>query len=104
MSAIPSVIIERYDVLLDIAGATVQCEPEPGTSLSHLRWMLNELRGEMEITKANRWLGFIQGTMIAAGLLTVTREREFTRPYLSRGAASVPVAANDNMAGARRAA
>lgn len=88
MSIIPDALVDRYDGLLDIAGASVRCEPHPGTSLEHLRWMLGELRGDMEPMKANRWLGFIQGTMIAAGLLTVPREREFTRPYLTKIAAA----------------
>ena len=30
--------------------------------------------------KANRWLGFVQGVLIAGGVLTIEGERDFTRP------------------------
>lgn len=30
--------------------------------------------------KANRWLGFVQGVMIASRVLNIEEEREFTRP------------------------
>lgn len=51
----------------------------------HLMWMLCELlenRDQSE-TKKHRWLGFIQGVMICKGYLTVTEERELTRPILN---------------------
>lgn len=31
--------------------------------------------------KANRWLGFVQGVVITAGLTSIEIERDFTRPY-----------------------
>lgn len=36
--------------------------------------------GSMHYGKLCRWLGFIQGVMIASGLITVDGERDFTRP------------------------
>lgn len=47
----------------------------------HLLWMLDELerREEQSLTKKHRWLGFVQGVMIAAGLTTVDDERDETR-------------------------
>lgn len=45
--------------------------------------MLGELRNPMEWGKANRWLGFIQRSLIAAGLTTVQAERDFTRPLFA---------------------
>lgn len=30
--------------------------------------------------KANRWVGFIQGVLIANGITTVENERDYTRP------------------------
>ena len=35
---------------------------------------------EIDEGKANRWLGFVQGVVIAGGLTTVQAERDFTRP------------------------
>lgn len=52
----------------------------------HLNWMLNELYGPMAVDKANRWLGFIQGALIAKGVTTVSIEREVTRPILTGAA------------------
>ena len=44
--------------------------------------MISEMKkGGQPYGKANRWLGFIQGTMIARGLLTVPQEREMTRGF-----------------------
>ena len=34
-------------------------------------------------SKVNRWLGYVQGILIAAHIVTVDSEREFTRPYLT---------------------
>lgn len=34
----------------------------------------------LPLNKLNRWLGYIQGTLIAAGLTTVEAERDWTRP------------------------
>lgn len=47
----------------------------------HLQWMLEELQynREQTVTKKHRWLGFIQGVMIANGLITVEDERNLTR-------------------------
>ena len=36
---------------------------------------------EIDEGKANRWLGFLQGVVIAGGLTTVVAERDFTRPH-----------------------
>jgi hypothetical protein len=57
------------------------------TSVGHLKWMLEEIETNLEqsITKKHRWLGFIQGLIIAYGFSTVDREREMTRD-LFRGA------------------
>jgi len=51
------------------------------TSSEHLLWMLDELAGNLEqsATKKHRWLGFIQGCLIAYGVTTVQAERDYTR-------------------------
>ncbi|MBB5664715.1 hypothetical protein GGE68_002912 [Rhizobium leguminosarum] len=79
-------IIARYDGMLRRISAYIECQPDPGTSPPHLRWMLRELQTFSDETKAHRWLGFIQGILIARGFTTVTVERDFTRPYLKAAA------------------
>lgn len=51
------------------------------TSVTHLRWMLGELdrNCEQSLTKKHRWLGYIQGLLVAYGYTTVDRERDYTR-------------------------
>ena len=52
------------------------------TSDEHLLWMLNEIQtnyNEKDDSKYQRWLGFIQGVMVAKGHTTATSERELTR-------------------------
>lgn len=78
-------ILLRYDAILEAQGATVEWRPDPGTSLGHLRWMIQHLLNDFaQDEKAHRWLGFIQGIMVANGLITVTEERNFTRPYFTK--------------------
>jgi hypothetical protein len=82
---IPVHILMRYDEMLEKETDQVLCEPEPGTSYPHLRWMLGQLSlGRFPEGKACRWLGFIQGIMIERGLTTVQTERDFTRPYFTQ--------------------
>lgn len=79
---IPIEILDRYLSLID---EDPICEPEPGTSLPHLAWMLQEIReGKVREDKAHRWLGFVQGVLILSGLTGTTRERDFTRPFFNR--------------------
>lgn len=39
-----------------------------------------EIQNRMPLNKLNRWLGYIQGTLIAWGKTTVNEERDWTRP------------------------
>lgn len=66
----------------------VKPKPRPGgeTSDEHLLWMLDEIsskyiEGENH-DQLNRWLGFVQGIMVAKGYTTVSIERELTRGLL----------------------
>lgn len=61
------------------------------TSPEHLNWMLNELHTLTPDDKANRWLGFVQGILIAKGVTSVGIEREVTRPILTDAAREVHV-------------
>lgn len=47
----------------------------------HLIWMLNELstNDNQSLTKKHRWLGYIQHSLIVAGLTDVMTERNYTR-------------------------
>lgn len=79
MPVIPTEIIDRYIDLLEPHVSF--CEPDPGTSTFHLRWMLDQLHYMKDMDKANRWLGFIQGVLVMRGYTTVREERDFTRPF-----------------------
>lgn len=78
-------ILDRYDEIVCAFHATWPIERQEGdeTHPSHLRWMLRELRTLEPADKANRWLGFVQGVLIAQGATTVAVEREVTRPILT---------------------
>lgn len=80
--ATPAEVTARYWNMLHPDVEAI-CEPDPGTAPHHLKWMLQELRTMTDYGKAMRWLGFIQGTMIAAGYTTVQAERDFTRLYFA---------------------
>ncbi|QQO90384.1 hypothetical protein pEaSNUABM5_00242 [Erwinia phage pEa_SNUABM_5] len=72
------VICNRYRLILD---AEPVCNPEQPTSLGHLVWMLDQIQTntEQSLTKKHRWLGCVQGIMIAQGMITVNDERDATR-------------------------
>lgn len=74
-------IIYRYDSILSAITDRIECEPDPGTSFPHLRWMLNEIPKHEDEFKQHRWLAFVQGVMIERRILSVPMERDFTRPY-----------------------
>lgn len=77
------VIVPRYLAMLSVDHGRDWNEDRFGdkTSLGHLKWMLTEIADNLKqsITKKNRWLGFVQGLLIAYGFTTVSREREMTR-------------------------
>lgn len=65
--------------------AVLEIKPQPGNETSdiHLLWMIQEIHTNksQSYTKKHRWLGCLQGIMIAKGYTTVTEERDFTRSY-----------------------
>lgn len=77
---ISPIIIDRYKQIID-KNLDDDLETDPYRKLSHLKWMLDEIVGNntQSITKKHRWLGFVQGVLIAKKLTTVDRERDFTR-------------------------
>lgn len=81
-------VLERYRQILVVAGGEsggvamdiplVAYVKE--STPQHLIWMLDQLTGVGQSnTKRHRWLGYVQGIMVAAGLITVQEEREVTR-------------------------
>ncbi|RVL37967.1 hypothetical protein [Sinorhizobium meliloti] len=76
-------ILNRYDGMLAEITSKVECCDVPGTDACHLRWMLANIKSGFAGEKSHRWLGFVQGVMIARGITTVQAERDFTRPYFS---------------------
>lgn len=53
----------------------------PTWTIPYLIWMIEQiiLHPEWEIDKAHRWVGYIQGVMVARGYVTVDDERERVR-------------------------
>lgn len=86
-------IINRYIDILNLelhnSGfySVLEIKPLEGdeTNDIHLLWMLHELllNKEQSITKKHRWLGYVQGVMIAKKYMTVLQERELTRNILN---------------------
>lgn len=71
-------LCKRYIALLD---AQPKEDSDNPMENSHLVWMLNQLQMvNYEHTKKHRWLGYVQGIMVAKGLINVNEERELTRP------------------------
>lgn len=79
-------ILERYNqILINNSNETAVYKIEPlfgdETNVKHLLWMLQEIEmnTEQTLTKKHRWLGFVQGVIIAKGWTTVAEERDATR-------------------------
>jgi hypothetical protein len=56
--------------------------PSSDVALSHAAWMCEQARTFAEtgkLDKANRWIGFIQGTLWMAGRATIDEMREDNR-------------------------
>jgi hypothetical protein len=74
-------LFQRYQGILATA-PSFTTEPD-GCSRAHLLWMCAtaiEQAPAWPVDKTSRWLGFVQGVMTLRGLLTVSGEREFSRP------------------------
>lgn len=79
-------ILDRYNqILISNSHETAVYKIEPifgdETNVKHLLWMLQEIETnkDQSLTKKHRWLGFIQGVVIAKGWATVSEERDATR-------------------------
>lgn len=84
-------LFEHYKKLIQSEFIALQTDI-PQTNPSHLLFLCQEaidnydkfyeLDGDN--SKVNRWLGFIQGILISKSITTVEKERNFTRPYLTK--------------------
>lgn len=75
-------LLKRYATLLTDQGA-IAVPSQAGTDNNHLLWMCHTVMDNVHgwpVDKVSRWLGFIQGVLTNAGLLTTSGEREFSRP------------------------
>lgn len=64
---------------LDGDGCPVEC------TSSHLVNLCNEVINNHQMypfDKLSRWMGFVQGILAREGLISVTEERDFSRPLL----------------------
>lgn len=54
-------------------------------SKEHLMFMVERIiNGDMDIEKCNRWLGYIQGVLCAAGVTTVDEIAFLTAPHFKK--------------------
>lgn len=73
-------IAKQYDDYLSTT-TEVKAIDDGGTTRSHARWMCGRVGvyALLDIQKANRWLGFIQGYLWVAGDFTVDEMRHHNK-------------------------
>lgn len=54
---------------------------ERGLSYEHLRWMVLEMHNGMSIGKAMRWLGYIQGVLVATAVCTLEDMKNLSKRH-----------------------
>lgn len=76
-----TIMAKRYKEYVDNTNLLVNmpeyCDKE------HLKWMLTEIitnSKKYSYGKMCRWLGFIQGILASKNIISVTIERDFSRP------------------------
>lgn len=57
---------------------------EEGCTLAHLRWMVQEIGNDMSINKAMRWLGYIQGMLVAMAVVSLHDMKELSKKYAEK--------------------
>ncbi len=74
------VVDDLYGLI--ITKKSLGCLPGPGrmTNQKHLLWMLEQIEyGEVTGEKAHRWIGYIQGVLVAMHVATVGEMRDLNR-------------------------
>lgn len=69
-----------YDLI--ITKKALCCLPGPGrmTNQQHLLWMLEQIQhGEVTGEKAHRWVGYVQGVLVALHVTSVEEMRDLNR-------------------------
>lgn len=64
-------LLDRYDALLEAQGALPVRQDQDRESYHHLRWMVQEIRSFSDSSKAQRWIGFLQGVLWKSGLKSI---------------------------------
>lgn len=81
------------DIAFSILGYLNDAQPHLGSdekgdpcSIPYLKWMCLQIIGgkDWDAGKANRWIGYIQGIMVARNITTVLIERDRVRQFVSR--------------------
>ena len=76
--------LSMYDRWLETTFNAEVVRSELGRGMSHLRWMCHECVDKHvpagDVDKAMRWLGFIQGVLLAVGYFTLEQIKEHSRP------------------------
>lgn len=57
---------------------------ERGTRLQHAKWMCLKAEGHEDTGKLNRWLGWIQGWLVAENIYGLTEIIDHTREEMQR--------------------
>lgn len=78
-----------YDEIIATNGFGTQRYEDGGTTIlermPHLRWMCGEIiryANEGQLSRANRWVGYIQGQLQAMGMLTLDELRQHVRDQI----------------------
>jgi hypothetical protein len=80
-----SLLIPAIDQQLEFE-ALYGRDPQKEVSADNLSWMARHILGSRDLPsdKISRWLGFIQGVLAVRGRLSVSAERDATRPIFHR--------------------
>lgn len=75
-------LMARYEQLLTAHRSAVSARLGPDLQVRSAQLCSHALANMHEISedKANRWLGFVQGVLICAGIVDIEDERDYTRP------------------------
>jgi hypothetical protein len=61
----------------------VLSEEHPTTGINHLNYMIDEIvEGGQSEGKANRWLGYLQGVLVATGVATLSQMKDVNKRHV----------------------
>jgi hypothetical protein len=50
-----------------------------GISMTHLRWMVEQMTWDMSENKTMRWLGYVQGVLVSRGAATLDEMKDVNK-------------------------